>query len=102
MHVPIGGGRGDTEGGVRQDYRTGVLLSTEERREVLGRIGGRGMASQRRSGRGGKTKSDDEEGPPPATKYAGPGTPGGSRGIRSAETEMATLAATALEGGGTM
>ena len=41
------------EGGVRPDSKTGVLLSVEERREVLGRIGGRGggvLAEEKRRG----------------------------------------------------
>ena len=41
-----------------------------------------------------------EEGPP-ATREAGPGTPGGTQATWAAETTMVTLAATALEGGGT-
>ena len=32
------------------DSETGVLLSAEERREVMGRLGGEGTASLRRSG----------------------------------------------------
>ena len=46
------GGCGDVTGGVRLESRTGVLLSAEERREVMGRLGGGGKASPRRSGRG--------------------------------------------------
>ena len=45
---------GDMAGGVRPESGTGVLLSTEERREVLGRIRGGGTASPRRSGGGNK------------------------------------------------
>ena len=41
---------GDVAGGVRLDYGTGVLLSTEERREVLVRIRRGGTALLRRSG----------------------------------------------------
>ena len=44
------GGCGDVAGGVRPDSRTGVLLFSEERRKVLGRIRGGGTASPRRSG----------------------------------------------------
>ena len=39
---------------------------------------------------------------PPVTREVGPGTPGGAQGTREVETEMVTLAATALEGGGTL
>ena len=41
----------DLADGVRPDSRTGVLLSSEERREVLGRLGGGGTALLRRSGK---------------------------------------------------
>ena len=43
---------GDVAGGVRPDSSTGIMLSVEERREVLGRIRGDGTASPRRSGGG--------------------------------------------------
>ena len=34
------GGRRDVLGGMRPDSGTGVMISAEERREVLGRLGG--------------------------------------------------------------
>ena len=42
----------DVAGGARLESRTGIPLSAEETREVLGRLGGGGMASPRRSGGG--------------------------------------------------
>ena len=42
----------DVAGGVRLESGTGILLSAEERREVLGRIGGGRAAPPRRSVRG--------------------------------------------------
>ena len=41
----------DVAGGGRTDSRTGILLSSKETREVLGRLRGGGEASPRRSGR---------------------------------------------------
>ena len=39
----------DVSGGLRPESRTGVLISAEERREVLGRIGGGGgLAKEKR------------------------------------------------------
>ena len=88
-------------GGVRPESWTGVLLSTEERREVLGRLGGGvgGLSKDKRQGV--YMNGDGEEGPPTATREAGPGTPGGAQGTRAEETAMVTLDATELEGGGT-
>ena len=88
-------------GGTRKESRTGVLISAEERREVLGRIRGDGTASPRRSGGGERRTVTGRRDPPPVTKEAGPGTPGGVQGTREAESAMVLLDATALEGGGT-
>ena len=44
------GGCRDVAGGVSPDSRTGVLVSAEKGREVLGRLVGGGAASPRRSG----------------------------------------------------
>ena len=41
---------GDVAGKVRPDFWMGLLLSSEERREVLGRLEGEGGVSPRRSG----------------------------------------------------
>ena len=40
----------DVAGVMRPDYETGILLSSEEIRELLGRIVGKGASSLRRSG----------------------------------------------------
>ena len=54
----------DALGGVRPDSGTGVLLSAEERREVLGWIGGGGTALPRRSNKGDKQTVTVRKEPP--------------------------------------
>ena len=87
-------------GGKRPESGTGVLLSAEETREVLGRLGGGAATFLRRSGGGRQTNGDGEDGsPPPVTREAGPGTPLEDQGTQAAETVMVKLSVTALEGG---
>ena len=91
---------GDVAGGVRPDSGTGVLLSAEETREVLGRLGegGGGLSEERRRGTDERCRGGWN---PPATREAEPGTPGGAHRTQAVEKAMVTLAATELEGGGT-
>ena len=57
-----------------------------------------GLTEEKRQG---VQKNGDGRMPPPVTRDAGPGTPGGPQGTQEAETEMMTLAVLALEGGST-
>ena len=66
--------------GVRPDSGTGVLISAEETREVLFRIGGEGVASPRRSGRGYIRKVMGSMDPPPQLGRQGKGPQGGGKG----------------------
>ena len=53
VHTFLSEGKlGDVAGGVRPDSRTGVMLSTKERKDVLGWIGGGETDLPRRSYRG--------------------------------------------------
>ena len=66
-------------GGARLDSGTGVLLSTKETRDVLGRLGGRGTALPRRSG-GGDKNGDGEDETTPQLRMQGQGPQGGAKG----------------------
>ena len=100
VYVPIGGGvRGCGRGreAVPRDGRT-ALRQGEEGGGGPAQRGVDGLTKEER--RGGQTNSEREEGLPPATREAGPGTPGRGQETRSAEMAMVTLDATALKGGG--
>ena len=68
--------------GVRPDSGTGVLLSSWERREVLGRLrgGGDGLAEEKR--RVVQTNGDREEEPPPQLGRQDQGPQGAPEGPR--------------------
>ena len=93
-HVPIEGGvqvcGRKHEAGI-QDRHTAIRQGEEGGSGPAQREGG-GLSKEKR--RGVNMNGDREEGPPPATREAGPGNPGGAQGTRAAETTMVKLAAT--------
>ena len=63
----------DVTGDVRTESGMGVLISADEKREVLGRIGGGGGGLAEEKRRGGQTNGDGEEGTPPQLGRQGQG-----------------------------